>query len=684
MNHPDGLDFARRCGLIDRPVSALLTHPTGTGKTHAAQEVTATVLAQGQVVLMVVPTRALADEVQVTWAATFPAARVRAFTSDTRAGRYAAADVVILTPERFDLLTRRGLRQRWLQRVGLLIVDELHLLNDPERGATLEGALTRLRLARPTLRVLALTATCGNPQGVARWLGALHFGGGARPTPLTWDAVRVQGARRVAALTRRLRPGEPTLVFVHARARAEELAQALTQAGRSARPHHAGLARAERLATEAAFRAGETDTLVCTPTLELGVNLPAAHVVLYDTALPDGGTWRPLSVNAAHQRAGRAGRPGAARAHVTVFGDDPGRYARAPFEPLGGALRDARHLLRFLLGSVDGGFVRTEAQAARLVARTLTGTQGTLDAAAAVRALIESGGVDVVGGQLRVTPAGRVASRALLDVEAVRAVQALPDDPCALDVLLLAAAHVPVPGAAPDVAQVCGAVPSRWLDAGTPVPPGARVGAALLWLATQHGDAGAARRAGLYEDQVRRVRDDALRLVQAWTQLVDVPKVRLVQVMLGAQVPLDAATLAMLPGVGGQLARTLAGAGLGDIETLAQADVTTVVPGVRPARLAGWVAAAQRLVATFDVDPCREGAVSPARRAGESLPDAGRLARTAHLRVERRGPDFLVTGGAAPHVVTAAWACDCPDAAVTAQCKHVLAAQRWAWTTGQQ
>ncbi|MHA0044246.1 hypothetical protein [Deinococcus sp. PEB2-63] len=94
MNHPDGLDFARRCGLIDRPVSALLTHPTGTRKTHAAREVTATVLAQGQVVLMVVPTRALADEVQVTWAAAFPAVRVRAFTSDTRTARYAAVHVL--------------------------------------------------------------------------------------------------------------------------------------------------------------------------------------------------------------------------------------------------------------------------------------------------------------------------------------------------------------------------------------------------------------------------------------------------------------------------------------------------------------------------------------------------------------------------------------------------------------
>lgn len=87
----------------------------------------------------------------------------------------------------------------------------------------------------------------------------------------------------MAALNRRLQSSEAMTVFVHARARVEALAQILTQSGWSARAHSACLNRTERLATDAAFRTGEIDPLVCTPTLEPGVNFPAEDRVLYDT-----------------------------------------------------------------------------------------------------------------------------------------------------------------------------------------------------------------------------------------------------------------------------------------------------------------------------------------------------------------------------------------------------------------
>ncbi|GHG33023.1 hypothetical protein GCM10017784_28390 [Deinococcus indicus] len=61
----------------------------------------------------------------------------------TRAGRYATADVVIVTPERLNLLPRLCLRRRWRRCVELMIVDELPLLSNPERGATLEGIVSR-------------------------------------------------------------------------------------------------------------------------------------------------------------------------------------------------------------------------------------------------------------------------------------------------------------------------------------------------------------------------------------------------------------------------------------------------------------------------------------------------------------------------------------------------------------
>lgn len=77
---------------------------------------------------------------------------------------------------------------------------------------------------------------------LADWLGALHIGGGIRPMPLTWTARTVRAvADKPAALQRVLTPGESTLVFVHGRQRAADLAAQLQTAGHASAAHHAGL-----------------------------------------------------------------------------------------------------------------------------------------------------------------------------------------------------------------------------------------------------------------------------------------------------------------------------------------------------------------------------------------------------------------------------------------------------------
>lgn len=343
-----GPDLALACGVTTLPVSALITSPTGSGKTHLAREAARHALAHGERVIVTVPTKALAHEIAHTWA-DLPG-RVQAFTRDQPSPPYRAAQVLIMTPERLDLVTRRWRRHHpWLARVGLLITDEIHTISDPARGAALDAALTRLRATLPLLRVLALTATCGNPRVLADWLGALHIGGDIRPMPLTWTAKTVRAvADKPAALQRALMPGESTLVFVHGRQRAADLAAQLHTAGHASAAHHAGLTPDTRAKVEANFRAGHTRVLIATPTLEVGVNLPAEHVVLYDltTFGPDGR--QELTVNAAWQRAGRAGRPGATRAHVTVLGtraEQPGQYERGRFEPLSSPLARGEHLL---------------------------------------------------------------------------------------------------------------------------------------------------------------------------------------------------------------------------------------------------------------------------------------------------------------------------------------------------
>lgn len=686
-----GAALALAAGVAHLPVSALLTLPTGAGKTWLALQAARETLRSGDRVLVLTPLRALTAEVQAEWSAALPGFQVAHYTRDTRPRTpYAAADVIIMTPERLDLLSRSWRRHHaWLARLRLIVADEVHLIADPSRGARLDAALTRLRALLPLVRVLALTATCGNPLEVARWLGAIHVGGGERPVPLTWTVRQVHSARdKPAALAALLLPGEPTLVFVHSRARAAELAQQLRTRGQAAEAHHAGLGPEARAAAESRFRAGETTILTATPTLELGLNLPCRHVVLYDLTLIQDGHFIPLGINAAWQRAGRAGRiPGEGSARVTVMGtarEEPERYTRPDFEPLQSPLAREDGTLDFLLGSLDGGFCRTRSQAARLLGQTFAAMQGPLDAQVALDSLLRHGALEEHEGRLTVTLLGRIASQALLPVATVKMARSLPDDPTVLDVFLLLCAlqQESMPRTSGAVTTLLEAAlqltPSRLLDAREIFSPDVLLGAALLCAACGDGDEETAAAYDLYAPQVTALRESALRVVTAWAAFrPDLPKLSLVRTMLATQLGLGHATLALLPGVGAATARRLAHAGLEDVEALALATPEVLVmPGLSPARAEQLVRAAEGLVKALTHDPTREPP------AGERMPwpldwqgrtDPLRLRRAQSLQVEQMDGGYRVTGGAEPHQVSPELTCDCLDHTRTRRCKHVLA-----------
>ena len=79
-------------------------------------------------------------------------------------------DLIITTSEKLDSLIRH--RAPWINKIGTIIVDEVHLLNDPGRGPTLEVTLTILKTLLKNAQTLALSATIGNPKELAQWLEA--------------------------------------------------------------------------------------------------------------------------------------------------------------------------------------------------------------------------------------------------------------------------------------------------------------------------------------------------------------------------------------------------------------------------------------------------------------------------------------------------------------------------------
>ncbi len=159
-------------GLFDDK-NLLVCTPTASGKTLVGElaALNAVLHDRGKAVY-VVPLRALAAEKHKQFTQDYPGLKI-ALTSgdvDSDDSWLARYDIIITTSEKMDSLLRH--RAPWLSSVKTLVIDEIHLLNDPGRGPTLEVLITLLRQLLPKLQAIGLSATIGNPEELADWLGA--------------------------------------------------------------------------------------------------------------------------------------------------------------------------------------------------------------------------------------------------------------------------------------------------------------------------------------------------------------------------------------------------------------------------------------------------------------------------------------------------------------------------------
>ncbi|KAJ2403754.1 activating signal cointegrator 1 complex subunit 3 [Coemansia sp. RSA 2526] len=282
-----------------------------------------------------------------------------------------ATQIIVTTPEKWDVVTRKGSGDMELvDRVKLLIVDEIHLLNE-DRGSVIETLIARTQRqveARQTMiRLVGLSATLPNYVDVSGFLGVnphkglFYFDAGFRPVPLEQHFVGVHGKAGTQATTRLLNrvcydrvsqlvaEGNQVMVFVHARKDTVNTAQALRElaladgmldqfaspentrqhaqlvarVGKSRNRelkdlfaqgfsiHHAGMLRSDRTLVEELFGKGLVRVLCCTSTLAWGVNLPAYAVVIKGTQVYNSqkGAFTDLSILDVLQIFGRAGRP---------------------------------------------------------------------------------------------------------------------------------------------------------------------------------------------------------------------------------------------------------------------------------------------------------------------------------------------------------------------------------------
>ena len=358
-----------KSGLLDGK-SILVSAPTASGKTLIAMLAMLSYISNNKgKVIYLSPLRALAAEKftefkKLEKVALGNKVKVAVSTGDFEniEKNLEKSNVLILTNEKMDSIIRHG--AEWIDDIGLVISDEVHLIGDESRGPTLEMILTQLKLLETKPQIVGLSATITNSNEIADWLECKLVKNDWRPVPLS-EGVCDEGQvtmsdGKIFEVERSLRgtpidlgvqsvqQGGQSLVFAETRTRSKSLAtkaadaisqilekKEITDLEKTSKKilsenehteivktlatlvkkgvafHHAGLNQKCRETIETEFRKGSIKLLSSTPTLAAGVNLPARRVVIsninrYNAKV---GANRPISILEYKQLCGRAGRP---------------------------------------------------------------------------------------------------------------------------------------------------------------------------------------------------------------------------------------------------------------------------------------------------------------------------------------------------------------------------------------
>ena len=362
----------------------LVCAPTGAGKTNVAllcmvqtirQHIEKDVIKKDLFkIVYVAPMKALAAEMTTNFSKKLAPLGivVRELTGDMQLTKseIMKTQVLVTTPEKWDVVTRKPGDVSLAQLVRLLIIDEIHLLHG-DRGPVIESLVARtLRLvesSQTVIRIVGLSATLPNYIDTANFLrvnpevGLFFFDGRFRPVPLAQTFIGIKNDKYPKCesdmndtcydkVVDFVSKGKQVMVFVHARNATVKTGMALLEKARNkgqvgvfepnneefAGPqlgtarksisksrntqlvelfesgfgiHHAGMLRSDRNLVESLFSQGFIKVLCCTATLAWGVNLPAHAVIIKGTEIYKNGKFEDIGILDVLQIFGRAGRP---------------------------------------------------------------------------------------------------------------------------------------------------------------------------------------------------------------------------------------------------------------------------------------------------------------------------------------------------------------------------------------
>lgn len=232
----------------------------------------------------------------------------------------APAHLLMTTPESLEvmMISARTDARALFEGLSTVVIDEVHAFAGDDRGAHLASLLERLvAFCGRDIQRIGLSATVGNPHVIGEWLR----GSSTRLFRLV-DAPRPKLARELhvdlcadvadAALgIGQLARGKKSLVFVESRAKAEKVGHALVGTGVEVFIHHSSVSREDRALAEEQFAHGQNTAIVCTSTMELGIDVGDLDQVIQVDA--------PTSVASLLQRIGRTGRRADTRSNCSFF-----------------------------------------------------------------------------------------------------------------------------------------------------------------------------------------------------------------------------------------------------------------------------------------------------------------------------------------------------------------------------
>jgi ATP-dependent Lhr-like helicase len=312
----------------------LLIAPTGSGKTEAVLLPVFSNFIQhrnekGISIVYVTPLRALNRDLLKRlsfWAEKLGITiEVRHGDTELRLRRRQAVsppNMLVTTPETLQAVLPGARMKEHLKHVKWVVVDEVHELASSKRGTQLAVALERLyEIAGREFQRIGLSATVGNPEQVAQFIAGTNrsirvvqasLSKGYKyvvenPVPTEADyelagkiGISPEGAARIKRIAELVDSHRSTLIFVNSRTVAEMLGHRFTQLGRSdTAVHHGSLSKEERIQIEDDFKAGILKAIICTSTLELGIDIGSVDLVVQYLS--------PRQVCSLIQRVGRSG-----------------------------------------------------------------------------------------------------------------------------------------------------------------------------------------------------------------------------------------------------------------------------------------------------------------------------------------------------------------------------------------